>query len=84
MENNMTSEEITKRFVDTYYELYRMRVVKSKTEFCAPLNLPPSNFIALERGTRTCTLRQICALANSWNVSILWLMTGEGLMLNNG
>lgn len=84
MENNITPEEITKRFVDVYYELYRQRVVKSKTEFCAPLNLPPSNFIALERGTRNCTLRQMCIMISAWNVSPMWLLTGEGSMLNNG
>lgn len=76
----VTQKAVTERFVTAYYELYRLRVVKSKTEFCAPLNLPVSNFVIMERGDRSCTLRQLCALVNAWNVSPTWLMSGEGDM----
>lgn len=80
----ITQEDITSRFVSIYYELYRLRRVKSKTEFLEPLSIPPSNFAFIERGDRNCNLRQVCAVVTAYDINMCWLMTGKGKMFNCG
>jgi hypothetical protein len=73
-------EKITERFVSVYYELKAQGVVDTKREFCAHVEITPSNFAIVERGDRMCHLGQICALINHWRVNPTWLMTGTGSM----
>ena len=73
-------EKITKRFVSVYYELKAQGVVDTKREFCANIEITPSNFAIVERGERFCNLGQMCALINHWRVNPTWLMTGSGAM----
>lgn len=74
----ITPTEISQRFVEIYYKMYGMRMVKNKTEFCSKVGLFPSNFVQIERGERQASLAQICALIDAYKVSPEWLFTGKG------
>lgn len=76
----INEQAITERFVSVYYELKAQGVVETKREFCAHVEITPSNFAIVERGDRMCHLGQICALINHWRVNPTWLMTGTGSM----
>lgn len=80
----MTIDEITQRFIDAYYKLYAMRVVKTKREFCEKCDSKfyPSNFALMERGDRTVSLRHIMGLITAFKVSLKWIFYGTGAFID--
>lgn len=74
----ITPIEVSQRFVEAYYKMYCMRMVKSKAEFCSKTDIYTSNFVLMERGERQVSLSQLCALIDNYHVSPEWLFTGSG------
>jgi len=72
------SDEITHRFVQSYYKLYGLRIIKSKKEFCEIVGSAPSNFISMEKGMRSPTIENLYLLIKKLGISPGWIMIGEG------
>lgn len=79
----VTSEDITKRFVKSYYNLYGLQEVKTRKEFCAIVDSAPSNFKCMEDGTRNATVDNLCKLINMYHVSPDWLFLERGEFRQN-
>lgn len=73
-----TPTEVSQRFIEAYYKMYGMRMIKSKTEFCSKTGLYTSNFVLIERGERHVSLSQLCALVDNYNISPEWIFSGSG------
>ena len=73
-----TPEEVTQRFVDAYYQLYALRKVKNKKEFCEKVDIFPSNFVLVEKGKRSVAVPHICNLISNFNIKPNWIMLGIG------
>ena len=73
-----TPEEVTQRFVDAYYQLYALRKVKNKKEFCETVDILPSNYVLVEKGKRSVAVSHICNLISNFNINPNWIMLGIG------
>lgn len=71
-------EEISKRFVKSYYKLVGLELVKTKKDFCSIVQLSPSNFKCMEDGERFATVEAIYYLHVHFSVSLDWIFTGSG------
>ena len=74
----MANIQISKRFIDAYYQLYSLRVVKSRAEYCASVNMHPANFKPIQDGKRYATVESIYRLCRIYNISADWILFGEG------
>lgn len=74
----MTHEEVTKRFVESYYNLYQHRVVTSKKQFCEACDLLATNFNLMAQGKRNVTTNHLCHLFQKFGISPVWMFTGKG------
>lgn len=72
------AKEVTVRFVEAYYQLYALRKVKNKKEFCDKVEICPSNFVLVEKGKRSVAVPHICNLISSFNINPNWIMLGIG------
>lgn len=79
----MTTTQITANFVQAYYSLVGLRVVKSKKEFCTTIGMHNTNFALMEKGKRNVTIDNICQLTEKYNVSLLWLFGQSDKFLND-
>lgn len=77
----MNQFEITQRFVQSYYNLYQMRMVTTKAQFCAATGTYVSNLALMSRGKRAATTEHICRLFNAYHVNPMWLFYGTGTFL---
>ncbi len=71
-------QTITDRFVESYYKLYSLRLVKSKADFCRSTGIYYTNFWSVENGSRQANLENIFLLVTTYNISAEWLITGKG------
>lgn len=74
----MKLKEVTKRFVESYYNLYQQRVVSSKKQFCDACGLLSTNFHLMEKGERDVTTNHLCHLFQNFGISPVWIFTGKG------
>lgn len=81
MKYKSVPEEVTKRYIQSYYTLYGMRLVSNRQQFCDATLLKPQNFSAIEHGKRGASMVQVCALISNLPIDPIWLMTGQGDML---
>lgn len=72
--------ELTQRFVDVYFDLYKARVVANMKDFCEKIDLNPSNFAQMRKGRLDCSLMNICSMIEVYNVSPNWLFKNSGEM----
>jgi transcriptional regulator with XRE-family HTH domain len=79
----MITKQITANFVQAYYSLVGLRVVKSKKEFCTTIGMHNTNFALMEKGKRNVTIDNICQLTEKYNVSLLWLFGQSKKFLND-
>lgn len=80
----MNANEVTQRFVQSYFNLYQNRIVSTKKQFCDAVGLYTTNMNLMQRGERQVTTQHICNLFNSFNVNPVWLFTGAGSFFANG
>lgn len=71
-------EEISKRFVKSYYKLVGLELVKTKKDFCSIVQLSASNFKRIEDGERFATVEAIYHLHVHFKVNLDWIFTGSG------
>lgn len=75
------ARDVTKRFVRSFEELRYRRLIKTKKEFCEAVGLAGTsnlNRMEVEDSTSEPSLTNILLLQKEFNVSILWLMLGDG------
>lgn len=72
------TDDITRRFVKSYYKLVGIERVKTKKEFCEMIKTAPSNFKCMEDGKRYATVENLYYLHVIYEVSLGWLFKGEG------
>jgi len=77
------NREISLRFIQAYYNLYALRLVTSKGDFCKKTGMYPQNFSLLEKGRIACTLENVYKMATLYNVSLDWLFMGSGDFLKD-
>ena len=80
----MNANEVTQRFVQSYFNLYQRRVVSTKKQFCDAVGLYPTNLVLMQHGKRQCTTQHICQLFNAYGINPAWLFTGSGSFYANG
>lgn len=78
MIGNMEVADVTKRFVQAYYNLYQQRIVSSKKQFCDACDLLTTNFNLMSQGKRNVTTNHLCHLFQNFGVSPEWMFTGNG------
>ena len=76
-------QDITKRYVDSYYKLYGERKVKNKKEFAQKTGLAPNNLPVIEKGERNATINNLYLLSKTFEISLDWLFFGEGEFYKN-
>ena len=74
----MNANEVTQRFVQSYYNLYASRIVQTKKQFCDARGTYSNNFNLMQKGLRPCTLEMVCKLITAYNINPRWLFTGVG------
>ena len=88
----MNANEVTQRFVQSYYNLYASRIVQTKKQFCDACGTYSNNFNLMQKGlrpcsnaiqlthngVRPCTLEMVCTLITAYNINPRWLFTGVG------
>ena len=74
-----TSDLLTKRVVKVMNELIG-RKVKSKKDFAAALNIPAPSLHRWINGDASPTIQNIIDLVIKFDVSPVWMITGEGPM----
>lgn len=74
----MNANEVTQRFVQSYYNLYASRIVQTKKQFCDACGTYSYNLNMMAKGQRTCTLDMLCRCIAKYNISPVWLFTGDG------
>jgi len=73
------TEEVKRRFIRSFEELRYRGLVKTKREFCQAVGLGVSaNMSRMEREGREPSVTNILLLHKKFNVSIEWIMLGEG------
>lgn len=77
---SITRSCLTERFVEVYLDLYKSQIVYNMKEFCAPINLSPSNFAQMRKGNLECSLANICSLIEVYNVNPNWFFLKKGEM----
>jgi len=74
-------KEVSKRFIRSYEELRYRGLVKNKYDFFETIGIKKSANITLkkiEEGLTEPTVTQILTLHQKYNVSIEWIMLGNG------
>lgn len=72
------SKEVSERFVEAYYQLYALRKVINKRDYCDHIGMFATNFRLIEDGKRCVTVDQICKLITVFNINPNWIMLGIG------
>ena len=80
----MNPNEVTQRFVQSYFNLYQHRIVATKKQFCDAVGLYTTNLNLMQRGERQCTIAHVCNLFTKYGVNPEWLFTGSGAFFANG
>lgn len=80
----MNANEVTQRFVQSYFNLYQRRIVATKKQFCDACGLYTTNLNLMQHGERQCTLSHVCNLIDKFRINPTWLFTGTGSFFANG
>lgn len=80
----MKATEVSQRFVQSYYSLVGLRIVKTRSEFCKEIGIFPSTFSIISNGERLVTIEQLCKLNERYNISFAWLFGESDKMFVNG
>ena len=75
------SRKVVERFVESFNELRYRKLVKTKKEFCEAVGIATQsnlNRMVAEGSTNEPTITNILSLHKVYNVSLEWLMLGEG------
>lgn len=80
----MNTIEVTQRFVQSYYNLYQHRLFTHKKQFCDAIGIHTCNFNAMKNGKRTVTTQHLCMLFKKYNISPVWIFTGNGSFFADG
>lgn len=73
-----SENSVNARFIEAYQVLKATGVVKNKTEFAKELDMPREYMSMIEANKRAVPEHYLINLTNCFNVSRVWLDTGEG------
>lgn len=81
------TRKVVERFVESFNELRYRKEVKTKKEFCEAVGIVTQsnlNRMIAEGSTNEPTITNMLLLHKNYNVSLNWLMSGEGEFLDGG